>query len=66
VKRTRKAWVAAIGATIQAASVSWVTVEIAASDGVFDGNEIGSLTTAAFVLVSTVLAVWRVPNSPES
>lgn len=60
-----KAWVAAIGASLTAASTAWAAVSLALSDGAVDVPEISSLATAAVVLVATVYSVWRVPNAPK-
>ena len=62
---TAKAVVAAIGATLTAASTANAAVQLALQDGSLGADEIGSVTAALVVLGTTVWAVWRVPNQPD-
>ena len=66
MRRNAKAIAAAIGVTLNAVCIGWVTVEIALSDGQIGFDEIGSIAAAASTLVGTVVAVWRTENRDES
>lgn len=57
-----KTVVASIGATLAALTTALTVVSLAVNDGQLDGGEVGGLLTAAFILVTTVYGVWRVPN----
>ena len=63
-----KAWMAAVGTTLNAFTVFWASASLVLSDDAVDLNEYGSLATAVATLVGTVYAVWRVENKriPES
>lgn len=63
MKVNAKAWVAAVGSTLTAASTAWATVTVAVSDDTVDVNEIGSLVALALSLVGTVFGVWRTKNA---
>lgn len=61
-----KAIVAAIGATLTAFTTALASVNVALADNTLDASDYGSLALAGAVLLSTVYAVWRVPNRPVS
>jgi hypothetical protein len=61
-----KAWVAGIGATLTALSTALATVSVALGDDRVDASEVGAIATAAAVLVTTVYAVWQVPNPADN
>lgn len=62
MKINAKAWVAAVGATLTAVTAAWASVTTTLGDNHIDGGEAGTILTALFTLVGTVVAVWRVPN----
>lgn len=62
MRRTAKAWVAAIGGTLTAATTALAAVSLALADDAIDVAEVGALATAAATLVGTVYGVWRVEN----
>jgi hypothetical protein len=61
MKRTAKAWVAAIGGTLTAASTAVASVSVALDDGALDAGDYGAMATAFALLVGTVYGVWRAP-----
>lgn len=61
-----KAWVAAVGATLTAASTAVATVSVAVGDDAIDAVEVGSIATALIVLVGTVWRVWATRNEPTT
>lgn len=65
MKRTAKAWAAAIGATATAVAVAAATAQTVVADDAVDLGEYGTIAMAAATLVGTIYAVWRVPNAPD-
>lgn len=61
-----KAVTAAIGTTLTALTTALASVNIALSDNKLDGSDYGSLALALVTLLSSIYAVWRVPNQPIS
>lgn len=64
--KSTKAIVAAIGGTLTALTTALASVNVALSDNTLDSSDYSSLALAIVTLVSTVYAVWRVPNKPVS
>lgn len=60
-----KAWAAAIGGVLTAATTALATVQLVLSDDKVDLAEISTLITAVAVFGSTVYAVWKTENKPK-
>jgi hypothetical protein len=59
-----KAWAAGIGLTLNAFTMGNAAVQLAVEDGTLSFDEIGSVLLALSTMVTTIYAVWRVPNKP--
>lgn len=59
---TAKAYVAALGVTLNAITTALAVVSVAVGDDAIDVTEVGSIATAFLTLIGTVWAVWRTPN----
>lgn len=64
VRRTTsaKAIIAGIGNTLAAIVTAITVLNVALGDDKIDAGEVTGLVTAVVVMVSTIYAVWRVPN----
>lgn len=57
-----KAWVAALGTTLTAATTALAAVSLALADDAVDLTEVAALVTAAVTAGATIYGVWRTPN----
>lgn len=59
-----KAYVAAVGVTLNALTTALAVVSVAVGDDAIDVSEVGAIVTALLTMVGTVWSVWRTPNEP--
>lgn len=57
-----KAIIAGIGNTLAAIVTAITVLNVALGDDKIDAGEVTGLVTAVLVMVTTIYAVWRVPN----
>lgn len=65
IKKNLKAYVAAVGATLTAASTAWAVVANAYADSGFGLDDVSPILTAVVLFGGTVYGVWKATNAPQ-